>query len=154
MPAMNMNRDTLMKVGIAVAVALIIYLILRSVTCSKREPYAPVPRGRRRGRERFASFVPPSGPGRWRREGYAMFVPPSGPGRWRREGYAPYAVHPRPSGSGGRRRPRLTNDYSEEEYYPEVEGNLAEPSAVTSVPPLMESTLDDAQANAEFAPDV
>lgn len=134
MPAMNMNKDTLMKVGIAVAVALIIYIILRSVSCSKREPYAPVPRGRRRGRER-----------------YAMFVPPSGPGRWRREGYATY-THPRPSGSG-RRRPRLASDYSEEEYYPEVEANLAEPS-VTSVPPLMESTLDDAQANAEFAPDV
>ena len=151
MPAMNMNKDTLMKVGIAVAVALIIYIILRSVACSKREPYAPVPRGRRRGRERYAMFVPPSGPGRWRREGYATYVHPSGPGRWRREGYASY-VHPRPSGSG-RRRPRLASDYSEEEYYPEVEANLAEPS-VTSMPPLMESTLDDAQANAEFAPDV
>ncbi len=121
----KLSRDTLMKVGIAVAVALILYLILRSVTCSKREQYA--------------MFAPARGHMRRRREGYATFAAPRR-GLRRREGFEAAATQ------------------AAQEYYPEAEAEEATGAmlGVTSAPPThlaMESTLDDAQANAEFAPD-
>lgn len=112
------SKDTLLKVGIAVAVALILYLVLRSATCSKREAYA-------------------------------MFAAPRRPAR--DDEYAENMYE-----ASGRGAP--VDDYAEEEYYPEADAATADPSdaATLAAQPdyyVMQSTLDDDEANAQFSPD-
>ena len=146
----KVSKDTLLKVGIAAAVAVILYLVLRSVTCSKREGWY----GKRR-RERYATFAAPR---RSRREGYAMFASPRR-GRPADDEYAENMFEAMPA---------PVDDYAEEDYYAEagddvvVEGAEGGQEEVATEEPtpesrpdyyVMESTLDDEDANAQFAPD-
>lgn len=101
---MKLDRDTLMKIGIVAAVALIIYLVYRSRKC----------------KDSYTNFVPQP------QEDYAenMYM----------EDAADYAEE----GDG--------DDYYEEEY--QQHGQHGQENYT-----LMESTLDDDQANAMFEPE-
>lgn len=112
---LTFDRNLALKVGIAVAVVVIIYLIWRARKC----------------KDTYAMFAPPPAS-----EGYAMFAPPV-----RDDEYAENMFEDRAA------------DYAEEgdEQIPDT---MDMPSAMSSEFPIMQSTLDDDEANAMFEPEM
>lgn len=135
MASFAVSKDTLMKVGIAAAVAIIVYLILRSRSCTAR-------------REQYAMFAAPR-----RRDGYAPYIhrtrskPGTGRRRRRREGYAMFAA-PRDDEAVEMLEslPAPADDYAE------VTASLKRANDPLGSH-LMQPTLEDDEANAVFSPD-
>ena len=115
---MTLKRDTLMKIGVAAAVVLIIYLIYRSRSCKDTfAAYAQGPRDDEYAEKMFA-------------EGSADYA----------EEYAKYAQ------AGD-------EDYAEE-YAQYGNYETFEQPRVETFTNLMQSTLDDDEANAMFEPEM
>ena len=131
------SKDTLMKVGIAAAVALIVYLVLRARSCTQRERYAMFAAPRRR--DGYAPFIRPTRPiknrnrRRYLRERFAMYASPNGP---RDDEYAESLLESQPAPA---------DDLAEAAASLRAEDHLGSH--------LMQSTLEDDEANAMFSPD-
>lgn len=125
---LKFDRSMALKVGIAVAVAVIIYLIWRARRC----------------KDTYAMFAPPM---HGQTEGYAMFAPPQ---PQQDDEYAENMFEDRAA------------DYAEEgdEEIPDM-GMDMRADMPASLPgphanefPIMQSTLDDDEANAMFEPEM
>lgn len=128
-PSMNLkfDRNMALKVGIVVAVVVIVYLIWRARTC----------------KDTYAMFAPTM---RGDSEGYAMFAPPQAPQQ--NDEYAENMFEDRAA------------DYAEEgdEQIPDMGMGADMPTSLPSPYandfPIMQSTLDDDEANAMFEPEM
>ena len=130
---MTLKRDTLMKIGVAAAVVLIIYLIYRSRSCKDTfAAYAQGPRDDEYAEKMFAE-----GSADYAEE-YAKYAQAGD------EDYAEeYAQYAKPG----------DEDYAEE-YAQYGNYETFEQPRVETFTNLMQSTLDDDEANAMFEPEM
>ena len=145
---MTLKRDTLMKIGVAAAVVLIIYLIYRSRSCKDTfAAYAQGPRDDEYAEKMFAE-----GSADYAEE-YAKYAQAGD------EDYAEeYAQYAKPGDEDYAEEYAQYTQAGDEDYAEEYAqyGNYEtfEQPRVETFTNLMQSTLDDDEANAMFEPEM